>query len=410
VRRGFVPKALKRRKTMTNTKRVNSWDGKENLTPAEKANLQRIFRNGPFEVYVNRGFTGFANPRVQIYGADGLLRQIFERLRKKCWIRPLGEDDLKGLWDISEDGISALVRFDPIFIEIHPDLIARRLNTPFDVFKFDNLGLIKRISETSRSRDNYTDNIIALGVSQSDTRFEDANEKTSRNVAINLNEKGVSLGGRINNLIKLTERLLLEESGSLVTHINLRTKGDEILHYHSFIKGRSYDVTSIDRISKKFSERVSLNENKSKSDVKWTECPAYLRLVIERKKNGTLRSGRLAKDFSLLSLIDDVRLSIANVVPEALKVGSCDSVDLAFGARRTGSSENFGVQKLAWLSHRNGYKRNLRRAIKGKNAIKAATAIQGVGVHCGIDPRLLRQLQITATFPEFYHLSESLHR
>ena len=395
---------------MTNTKRVNSWDGKEKLTPAEKANLQRIFRNGPFEVYVNRGFTGFANPRVQISGADGLLRQIFERLRKKCWIRPLGEDDLMGLWDISEDGISALVRFDPTFIKIHPEFIARRLNTPFDVFKFDSLGLIKRTSETPRSRDNYTDNIIALGVSQSDTPLEDTNEETSSDVAINLNEKGVSLGRRINNLIKLTERLLLEESGSLVTHIHLRTKGDEILHYHSSIKGRSYDVTSIDRISKKLSECVSLNENKSISDVKWTECPAYLRLVIERKKNGTLRSGHLAKDFSLLSLIDDVRRSIANVVPEALKVGSCDSVYLEFGARRTRDSESFHVQKLAWLSHRNGYKRNLKRAIKGKNAIKAATAIQRVGVHYGIDPRLLRQLHITVTFPDYYHLGEPLHQ
>ena len=52
-------------------------------------------------------------------------------------------------WDISEDGLAVLVEVDPEMARIAPAFQKRRLDTPFETFGYDEIGLIGRPSSRS---------------------------------------------------------------------------------------------------------------------------------------------------------------------------------------------------------------------------------------------------------------------
>ena len=100
------------------------------ISPAVQAALHAILKSGPFKVYASRGFTGFARPRLHIYGPPQLSPQTFRRLKNAEFVRQLMEDDLKSIWDISGAGIEALRLADSEIAAIGSQFQERRLETP----------------------------------------------------------------------------------------------------------------------------------------------------------------------------------------------------------------------------------------------------------------------------------------
>ncbi len=113
------------------------------LTKKKTIVLKHLLNQRPFDVYIHRGFTGFANPRLQILsGAEGLNVAAFNWLKKRDFVRKLATDDFKELWDISETGIAALQEVDDQTADIDTRFLARRLQSPFNNYAFDSIGLI----------------------------------------------------------------------------------------------------------------------------------------------------------------------------------------------------------------------------------------------------------------------------
>jgi hypothetical protein len=116
------------------------------LPLAQRSALKQILREGPFLVYVTRGFTGFAEPHVTIYGPKGLSRQTFERLKRRDYLRRLGQDDFKELWDISGNGVDAIAEADAEVAQIEPSFVKRRLSVPYEIYGYDKIRLITRVA------------------------------------------------------------------------------------------------------------------------------------------------------------------------------------------------------------------------------------------------------------------------
>lgn len=114
------------------------------ITPAAQGALRAVFESEPVSVYISRGFSGCATPKVKIVGPTQLRRQTFERLKALDYMRLLGRDDFKEIWDISEAGLAVLVEVDPEIAGIEPIFLKRRLDAPLEVYRHDDLGLIGR--------------------------------------------------------------------------------------------------------------------------------------------------------------------------------------------------------------------------------------------------------------------------
>ncbi len=129
------------------------------LTKAKSFALKSLLNQGPFFVYIHRGFTGLANPRLQIDEAPaGFNVAAFNWLKERGFVRHLKTDDFKEMWDISQLGLLALQEEDEQTANIDARLLRRRLDSPFDNYVHDSIGLI--VLRHNRSAEKHTETYL----------------------------------------------------------------------------------------------------------------------------------------------------------------------------------------------------------------------------------------------------------
>ena len=124
--------------------------------------LRDIFNKGALFV---SAFSGRHKYTGKIYGIESKCPGItFRSLRNKGWIRQLGRDCVKELWDISSPGVDTLATYELAYSDIHPKLVERRLQASKEVWAYDTLGFLTRKGRSKRGMSPSIRDIESLAV------------------------------------------------------------------------------------------------------------------------------------------------------------------------------------------------------------------------------------------------------
>lgn len=352
------------------------------LTPAAQAALRAIFQTEPVSVYINRGSTGFAKPRIKLYGPPQLRRQTFELLKALGYIRLLGQDDLKELWDISEDGLAVLVEVDPKIARIEPTFQKRRLETPFETFGYDGVGLMGR--RNSSSTTGGTPSVVGPWAPP-DQFVETENKSTPRalscaeNVLRKFSNTGierVTLGNLANGCLEIIEEYLTTATGSIRADIILQATKNEGWGIQLKLVERSfdanvpeYDLEVLNRILSKLSKKTMTEETNENSVI-------FLVSTSRRKSSKKIGPSRIPSEFSIVELIDRIRSAVVEIRPDRLSHPHVLRCRFAERQEIRNRKQCVGVVDFAWEKEHGSYYVSMRKQLGGAGSIKANSAFQ----------------------------------
>lgn len=352
------------------------------LTPAAQAALRAIFETKPVSVYISRDSTGFAKPRVKIYGPPQLKRQTFERLKALGYIRLLGQDDFKELWDISEDGLAVLVEVDPQIARIEPTFQKRRLDTPFEIFGYDGIGLIGR--QSSSSPTGGTPSVVGPWTSP-DQFVETENIATSgalscaENVLRKFSNTGierVTLGNLANGCLEIIEEYLTTATGSIRADIILQATKNEGWDIQLELVERSfdanvpeYDLEILNRTLSTLSSKIITEETNENAVI-------FLVSTSRRKSSNKIRPARICSEFSILELIDQIRSVVFEIRPDRLSHPHVLRCRFAEQQETRNRKQCVGVVDFAWEKEHGSYYVSMRKQLGGAGSIKANSSFQ----------------------------------
>ena len=250
------------------------------------------------------------------------MRQSFERLKALGLIRRLGVDDFKALWDISEEGLSALIEVDPHIARVEPALREKRLNAPFETYGFDGLGLINRRGQIFPA----SGTVVTSGNWGSEGQFEHT-ESVSLSAArasagsMGLDRIGVTSvkpGRLANACLEILEKYLAASSGAIRGDLKIGPVGSRACTIHVELIAKSADANIPEHDRSSLNELFSHLASRITAEDMGEDIAAEVSVSIRRKANGKIQLARLPDHFSISELTNRIRTAIVEVRPARL--------------------------------------------------------------------------------------------
>ncbi len=349
---------------------------KKSVSPAERAALTAILREGSFSVGVMRGFTGYARPRLRIYGPSQLSTRTFLRLRNAGLVRQIMQDDLKEIWDISRDGIESLRSVDIELAALNPEFYRRRLETPTEVWFFDEIGLARRRTEAKHN--NRGESLQRIG---HDQKVEETNTipSTLAQAQFAISQKKLAsaesgLELLVNECLAVADTFLKAKEGAARIDLEIAFSGREPTKATCTYTGLSFDagVSETENIHLK-SLISSLCQNQAADLAAGDKICVHVS-TQRRKVDGAIEAARIPETVSFCSVLKRVRSALLELGPDGL----CKRpvLTIRYGRRppirgRGGPATIVPVE-IEW-SRSNGSAS--RHALEGRGAVKANAAV-----------------------------------